>query len=253
MNWAKWVKMEHPSGSLDSAAGEVRLSLCDPGESGSTGVLIVAKIDDVHVQEQDVEHNDDWGFFDNDKETSLVWKVQRTVTLEDGEGNTVGSIKATYQGTAKAEKEVEEREEREEGSRRDGDTETKYTKKVRTKSVEYDMQIDGKPVSIEHGLLNRGDKWWQSDSDIAWAQTYTAKGIHPVSKVEGVLFSSQYQEVTMGLDQVLVTTEAGTKCLACLASGFMLAYWLHPKRVEDDAGEKAMKILQDRCGWSFGF
>merc|ERR1712224_1179816 len=98
------------------------------------------------------------------------------------------------------------------------------------------MKIEGKdvPVSVSPGATDVS--FWDDKSDWRWGQTFTCGP-----------FTTEYKEKS-GCDEVLIKTQGVMNPPIAVALGFALAYWMHPKRVEDDAAEKAMELLSKRCG-----
>lgn len=223
---APWLRLVH-SCNLDNDPGTI--SVEKKAKSDGDKPLLKVEVGPIEFKEIDSSTTDKYPWFDwgQDDKSKLAWEAERTVkVLADGEVEkpaAVVSIK--YKGVACCTKKDRDYD-------RDGDREVTWEKWATTKEVNITVEIEGKKVSLEHNL---GE---EKGSNGSYDQKY---------KVEGH-FNMQYVS-KWGKDEVLIRCEEGGEPLSACAVGFVIAYWLHPKRVEDNAMSKAEKILRDQQGW----
>lgn len=221
---APWLRLVH-SCNLDDSEGTVAVEKQVRNDDDKP--LLKMDVGPIDFKELDskTEESTSWLDWSSDDKTMLAWEASRTVTVKaDGEDAPVASISVTYRGTACCKKEV----------RRDadGDRDNMWTKWARTKEVTITVEVEGKKVNLEHHLGE--DKGGEND----WGQKY---------KIDGI-FSAEYIN-KWGKDEILIQSEEDGEPLTAVAVGFVIAQWLHPKRVEDNACRKAEKILKDQQGW----
>merc|ERR1712086_696826 len=125
----------------------------------------------------------------------------------------------------------------EDGSYEEDGREVKWKKSARTQSVKHTMSIDGQnvEVSVSPGA-GAVSQWDFGDNGWNWNQTYECGGF----KVDYV---AQH-----GCDEVNIATKGQVNPPIVIAVGFALSYWMHPKRVEDDAANRALQMVQARSG-----
>jgi len=223
---APWLRLVH-SGNLDNNEGTISVEKKAKGADDKP--LLKAEVGPIEFKELDSSTKTeagswiDWG---KDETTQLAWEARRVVkVMADADGKmpaAVVSIK--YLGVACCRKDV--------NYEMDGDREVHWEKWARTKEVNVTLELEGASATLVHNLGA------DSGSNGSYDQKY---------KVEGN-FNFEYIS-KWGTDEVFVHTEDGAEPLAACTVGFIIAYWLHPKRVEDNAMEKAYKILQDKQGW----
>lgn len=225
-NNAAWLRLVH-SGSLDNDPGTITVEKKAQGDDAKP--LLKMEVGPIEFKELDASSNTedrtwyDWGA---DENSMLAWEADRNVkvTFDGDDDKPAAVVSIKYVGVACCRKDVD--------YERDGDREVKWDKWARTKEVNITLELEGKKVALEHNL---GES---KGSDGNYDQKY---------KVEGN-FNVEYIS-KWGKDEILIQTEAGGEPLSACAVGFVIAHWLHPKRVEDNAMNKAEKILQDKQGW----
>lgn len=227
---APWLHLVH-SNSFDNDPGTMTVEKkvkCDDEKP-----LLNVDVGPIEFKELDSSTHDEartWFDVGKDQNTQLAWEASRTVKVTaEGEGETPAAVVSIkYLGMAVCRKDVDY------DMQADGDVDRDVTweKWARTREANITLELDGKQVTLDHNLgSDRG-------SDGKYDQKYKAEGS----------FSVQYVS-KWGKDEILVDAEEGGEPLVACAVGFVVAYWLHPKRVEDNAMEKAQKILQDKQGW----
>merc|ERR1712070_975679 len=116
----------------------------------------------------------------------------------------------------------------------DGDRDVRFNSWAETKNVNIKLELAGKEVELQHNLgSDRG-------SNGNFAQKY---------KVDGI-FDMEYKS-NWGTDEVLINVEEGGDPLMACTVGFIIAYWLHPQRVEAFAMENAERILRSQQGYDW--
>lgn len=227
-----WLKFDH-SANFDSQGGVVSVSMAFAPQGGNYGErLLTVKISDVNFKETEAQHHDATGWFaSGDRSTKLMWSITRQVEVLEGEyGKSLALLDVDYEGVAEALK-VQ------------NSGEVQWGKKARTLSTDVRLTIDGKSCSFENHWTDEPPNmsWgWNMVRDIPWEQEYKVTG--------GADFDFHYKD-QWGVDEVFVHAGADSNPVVAAALGFMIAYWLHPTRVQDDAAELAMKILQSRLGF----
>merc|ERR1711988_107950 len=105
----------------------------------------------------------------------------------------------------------------------------RFNSSAETKSVQIQLELAGKGVTLDHSLgMDRG-------GDGNFATKYNVEGIFDIQYISN-----------WGTDEVLINVlEGGDPLIACTV-GFIIAYWLHPKRVEAFAMENAERILRSQ-------
>jgi len=236
---AKWLS--YKGKDFDNAGGEASLFLASGPDKDKA--LTTLKISGVVFAEAEAEEKDDNGFFsaiDGDKKTKMKWTITRSVEVFDKgsgpyKGNKVGELTCSYKGIAEAKKDVDYNVESC-GDTTEVSRDVEWKSWARAQDVEYKMTIEGKDVPVSMSPGADGVSMWEQDSDWQWGQTYQCGP-----------FEVEYQE-KMGADNVVIKTQGKMNPVISVPLGFTLAYWMHPKRVEDDAAEKALKVLQARVG-----
>jgi len=221
-----WLRWE--GSNFDDAGGKAELFRA--AKSDQERPLVTLDISGVNFQEVMSKNKDDEGWFsEGDVKTKLKWKISREVTVSQG-NKVCGKLKVEYEGIAEAKKDVDYGQ--------DG-REVKWKKSARTQSVKHTMSIGGEnvEVSVSPGagavsLWDFGDNGWN------WNQTYQCGSFR-------VEYVAQH-----GCDEVNIATQGNIDPLIAIAVGFALGYWMHPKRVEDDAANKALAMVMQRSsGW----
>eukprot|EP00746_Dinoflagellata_sp_MGD_P154051 gnl/MRDRNA2_/MRDRNA2_84607_c0_seq1.p1 gnl/MRDRNA2_/MRDRNA2_84607_c0~~gnl/MRDRNA2_/MRDRNA2_84607_c0_seq1.p1 ORF type:complete len:274 (+),score=58.38 gnl/MRDRNA2_/MRDRNA2_84607_c0_seq1:116-937(+) len=229
-NEAKWLHYEGKN--FDDYGGEASLFLYSQ-RNGEP--LCTLKVSGVEFEEIETKDKDDHGWFsDGDMKTKMKWKISRSVQVFDKkDGGKIGELTCSYEGIAEAKKDVDYEWDGDDGQKR----EVKWKKWARTQEVEYKMSIEGEDVkvSISPGATNVS--FWDDKSDWQWQQAFQCGP-----------FEVEYKE-QWGADDVVIKTKGVMNPPIAVSLGFTLAYWMHPKRVEDDAADMAMKKLSDRLGF----
>lgn len=166
---------------------------------------------------------DQWGWFsDGDQSTVISWRMKREVYLKDGQGQRIGCISVDYEGLARATKDVDYES--------DG-REVEWKNEAKTANFKISLELNGRNCNVTHDL--HPDNWSQG-------------GNYSVD-CGGSKFQFNYIS-NWGLDEVEVQTSAEHDPVLQMGVGFVLAYWLHPKRAEDVAAQHALTVLQQRVG-----
>jgi hypothetical protein len=192
------------------------------------GALLTVEVPALQFQDRGQGHQDEWGWFsDGDQSTVLAWAMTREASFKDTNGAVVGSLKVEYEGSARAIKDVDY----EEGGIVGVQREVNWSKEARVGRFNVDLNLSGESGKFLHNL---------SPNNWTFAGNY---------KVEsgGSEFQIEYIS-NWGLDEVDVRTNTNHDPVLQMAMGFVLAYWLHPKRAEEVAAEQALRILQKRAG-----
>jgi len=229
--------------NVDDDGGEAALFRSAAG-TGEAPLVRVQVSGLQFVEESFTDKDDHAGWFsDGDKKTKLKWKIVRSVRVathvrQEGDTRSFGSepefcgeLLCEFQGIAEAKQDVDY-----DG---DGARKVKWKKKARTQRLDYKMSIEGRPVGVEMSPGQDSVSMWDLDDrkGWAWGQTYDCGP-----------FKVEYVSKT-GCDDVKISTQGVMNPSVAVALGFSLSYWMHPKRVEDDAADRAMKILSSRLSW----
>lgn len=223
--WLHWEGRNY-----DDVGGKA--ALFRSAKSDDEKPLVRLDISGVEFAEQTSKNKDDHGWFsDGDVKTKLKWKIVRTVKVynTEDESSTCGELKCEFEGVAEAKKDIDYE---------DGKRVVKWKKSARTQSVKYTMSIEGENVEVSVSPGAKGVSMWDlSGGGWTWGQTYQCGPF----KVEYV--------PKAGCDDVNISTQGKMNPPIAIALGFSLSYWMHPKRVEDDAADRAMKMISARTGW----
>jgi len=220
-----WLRWE--GSNFDDAGGKAKLFRA--AKTDEEQPLVTLDISGVNFEEVTGKNKDDKGWFsEGDVKTKLKWKVSREVTVFQG-NQACAKLKVEFEGIAEAKKDVEYGE--------DG-REVEWKKSARTQSVKHTMSIEDQKVevSVSPGagavsLWDFGDNGWN------WNQIYQCGGFQ-------VDYVAQH-----GCDEVNIATQGKVNPPIALALGFALGYWMHPKRVEDDAANRALQMVQARSSF----
>eukprot|EP00440_Ansanella_granifera_P068256 gb/GFBE01074047.1/.p1 GENE.gb/GFBE01074047.1/~~gb/GFBE01074047.1/.p1 ORF type:complete len:273 (+),score=65.53 gb/GFBE01074047.1/:1-819(+) len=216
-----WLHLKH-SNNLDSKGGSVILEMKE--QAADKQPLLEVKVGDVIFGEMSSKFKADskgWWDPDEDAKTKLAWEVKRTVAIESK------GIKLTcdYKGVAEAKKDVDY-EDRDRGGSQE--REVKWKTSATTKEVKLQLTLGTEEISIQHNM--GGD-----EGAGGYGQSYKAEG----------LFEVEYRS-NWGLDTVHIHVLDRADPLVACAVGFILAYWMHPNRVEDDVKQRALDLLRER-------
>eukprot|EP00928_Gymnodinium_smaydae_P088807 TRINITY_DN72854_c0_g1_i1.p1 TRINITY_DN72854_c0_g1~~TRINITY_DN72854_c0_g1_i1.p1 ORF type:complete len:285 (+),score=68.51 TRINITY_DN72854_c0_g1_i1:65-856(+) len=220
---APWIDLLH-NGDFGFGPGSIKLKMA----SGAEGVpLFSVNMERSEFNELANQDFFDWGWFDGgpDQHTVLHWSMRRHIIFSDKNEKEVAALTCDYAGLARATKDVEYDQE-EYGVER----EVNWNKEARCGKLDISLKVNGEDCQIQHQLSP--DNW-------TYASQYKVSG--------GGSFDFEYVS-NWGLDQILIKT-GETAPLSALSIAFVLAYWMHPKRAEDVAKDRAMEILQQRYGY----
>jgi hypothetical protein len=228
---APWLKLVH-GGSLDKDEGTVVLE--KKAKAEGDGALLNANVGRMEYQTLESNSSEDWGgdlnFFDWSSEpdnTRLVWGAKRSVTVAaDVSGEPSARVSMKYAGMARCEKDVD--------YQGDGDRDVRFNSSAETKSVQIQLELAGKEVTLDHSLgMDRG-------GDGNFAMKYNVEGSFDIQYISN-----------WGTDEVLINVLEGGDPLTACTVGFIIAYWLHPRRVEAFAMENAERILRSQQGYDW--
>lgn len=223
--------------NFDNRGGKA--ALFRSAKTESEDPLLTLDISDVDFSETNRKDKDDHGWFsEGDKKTKLEWTIVRTVQVyskvnHEGDSKPCGHLKVEVNGIAEAKKDVEYE---------DGRRTVKWKKKARTQGVKYTMSIEGENVEVSASPGAQYVNMWSFDGHghgWEWEQTYQCGP-----------FMVRYDS-KVGCDEVRIATQGQMNPPIAVALGFALSYWMHPKRVEDDAAELAMAMISNRSGWGW--
>jgi len=239
-----WLKFDHTA-NFDNQGGVMSVSKAYVPDGGNGGErLLTVKISDVNFNETEASHQDYHGWFDSDRTTKMAWSISRKVEVFEGEnGKPLATLDIEYFGVAEARKSTE----RGNSYDSDFDSNTHWDSKANTFKADVSLMIGDSTCALQHhwfdpnrNPLGGGFQMWSSFGDIPWAQDYKVTG----GPDFGFIYKDQW-----GIDETVVNAGPDSPPVVAAALGFMISYWLHPTRVEDDAAKLAMKVLSDRLGW----
>lgn len=214
---APWLHFQH-SGSFDSDSGTMKVVPLAP--ESNQGTLLNFQVNGVELAVLDSKHkSDDGGWFDwdEDEKLSMAWVVERSVELAGGDVR----LNCKFKGKAKAKKDVDYEEE---------GREVEWKSEAETKEVTYTVVSGGEEMRVEHSL----------QGVLSHSGSYEA-----TYSVPGLGFKASYVS-RWGLDEVHVEASETSDPVLAVSLGFLLAYWMHPERIEDDTARQALAILRSR-------
>eukprot|EP00930_Biecheleria_cincta_P076160 TRINITY_DN63376_c0_g1_i1.p1 TRINITY_DN63376_c0_g1~~TRINITY_DN63376_c0_g1_i1.p1 ORF type:complete len:268 (+),score=61.75 TRINITY_DN63376_c0_g1_i1:67-870(+) len=221
-NQQPWFTLLHDR-NFDNSGGTMQLQQAVGGPS-----LLVVEVGESEFKELDAKHKrdrdgNDWGdWWDEDEKMALAWEIHRRVRIAHG-GD--WELLCKYQGKAKAKKDVDHEE---------NGREVEWKSEAHTKTATMNITTSGNEVPVS--------------SSLGGVLTLTSGSYDATYEVPELGMKVRY-EAQWGLDTVIVQVSEQGDPLPALAMGFMIAYWCHPARVEDDAARKAMELLRQRTSY----
>lgn len=218
-NQLPWFTLLHDR-NFDNSGGTMRVQQAAGGPT-----LIAVEIGENEFQELDAKHKRDrdgngWGdWWDEDEKMALAWEIHRRVQIVQG-GN--WKLDCKYEGKAKAKKDVD------------------Y--EANGREVEWKSEASTKTVTLN---LTTEDKEMPVINSLGRVLSLTSGSYDGTYEVPELGLKVRY-EAQWGLDTVIVQVSEQGDPLPALAMGFMIAYWCHPARVEDDAARRALELLRQR-------
>merc|ERR1719424_572100 len=148
-------------------------------------------------------------------------KAKGKAKAKAGDVGVVGQLTCKYEGVAEA-RTVDSKQQKKEAVA------------VATK-VTMELVYKGLTLTVNHNL-NKEDRAFPSSA--SFGQSYGIEGMFRVKYEQGSAF---------GKDNIHITVQpAADDPMVASSLAFVIAYWMHPKRMEEIAARKCKRILAER-------